>query len=314
MSSKAPSTFATLFWSAVVHLVFAMVALMGAGAVLGAVDILNSGEQSIGVAVLLIVLGLAMLSIGLGFFYWFYIWDPAAESRRQLMLLRYPYQPWMLRADWAARRMTDRASLAVSVFMWIWCAGWWGAIAFIWSVNRDKIIAAAQQSYGEAALGLIFPICGLIGLLVAVRVTLHWWRYGYSTLAIDTLPGYLGDSFRGTVSARLAKRPHSPIEATLVCEDVRWLKRRGANGRTTSERTAETLWEKSFEIAGDRLLWTASQVSIPIDVPLPAGQPACRVDEGGDGIVWKLAVRTTDKAEDGNAYESQFEIPVFERG
>ena len=172
---------------------FGMVGVMGLLTFYAGLRLLVTGEQHWGVALLVTAMGLVFSSIGLGFFWFQYIKAPVLRARRKAMEARYPGQPWMLRSDWAARRVTD-SNLGVMIFLWVWVTGWWGAILFIWSMNRDKILAAAAASWWEAALGLIFPLAGLAGLLVAVHVTRTWWRYGRSTLRIDTLPGYLGDA------------------------------------------------------------------------------------------------------------------------
>lgn len=301
-------------WLIVVHLLFGIVGFMGFGATMGAVKLLRTGQQPVGVALLLILFGLFLIAIGVGFFYHLYVSGPARKAARDEAMKRFPDQPWMLRADWASRRMTDRASLGVSIFMWIWCGGWWGAIALIWSLNSDKIIAAAKQSYGEAALGMVFPICGLIGVAVASKMTLHWWRYGHSMLRIDTLPGYLGDRFRGSIAAKLLMRPASPLIVQLVCEEVLWVTR-SRGGRTSRERTAEVLHDAGIELEPNRVLWSKNgATTIPIDVALPAQKPPSDIDDEGNGIVWTLCVRTTDKVDKGLGYSSQFEIPVFARG
>lgn len=297
-----------------VHLLFGIMGFMGVGATMGAVNLLRMGELPAGVAALLVLVGLALIAVCVGFFYHLYVSGPAQKARRDEAIKRFPDQPWMLRPDWASRRITDRASLGVSIFMWIWCAGWWGAIALIWSLNSDKIIAASKVSYGETALAMMFPICGLIGVAVATKMTLHWWRYGNSTLRIDTLPAYLGDHFRGAVAAKLPKRPASPFIVQLVCEEVVWLKR-SRGGRTSRERTTNVLHDASFEVAANRVLWSKTgATTIPIDVALPAQKPASDLDDEGNGIVWTLCVRTTDKVDKGLGYSSQFEIPVFGRG
>ena len=322
----APAGIGVWIGAALVLGMFGMVALMGLLTFYAGLRLLVTGEQHWGVALLVTAMGVVFSGIGLGFFWFQYVKAPVLRARHKALEARYPNQPWMLRSDWAARRVTDSA-LGVVIFMWVWVTGWWSAIVFIWSMNRDKILAAAAASWWEAALGLIFPLAGLAGLLVAVHVTRAWWRYGRSTLRIDTLPGYLGEQFRGTLQASFRTRP-ARLEADIICEEVTWVTRR-SGGKTTSERISKTLWSATHALEPSRmqLAGTAgAQARLPIAVPLPADQPPCGLDDGGDGIVWRLtvhevrneALRPADAgsgatASDGPLFSASFEVPVFGR-
>ena len=192
-----------LLGSTVVHLILGFITLMGIAASVGGIAAFNRGETEFAAAIICVVVGGVFTAFGIGLYYLLFFVEPARDAQSARMSAMHPDAAWMLRPDWAARKVVDRSSLAVAIFLWVWSAGWCGACAFIWSVNSDKIIAAARESWGEAALGMIFPIGGLIGVLCAIGATRVWWRHGTSTLRIDTLPGYLGDEFRGSVSVRL---------------------------------------------------------------------------------------------------------------
>ena len=65
------------------------------------------------------------------------------------------------------------------------------------------------------------------------------------------------------------------------------------------------------------------QARLPIVVPLPPDQPPCGLDEGGDGIVWRLVVRevraeaprpaAAETADDGVPFSATFEVPMYRR-
>ena len=76
--------------------------------------------------IMVMLTGCIALAVGVGFFYLTYIASPRMEAAERRITALYPDQPWMLRKDWAARRVVDRSGLAVAVFMGVWCAGWWG--------------------------------------------------------------------------------------------------------------------------------------------------------------------------------------------
>jgi hypothetical protein len=109
---------------------------------------------------------------------------------------------------------------------------------------------------------------------------------------------------------------------------VTWVTRR-RNGKTERERVSETLWSATYALEPSRMMLAGSaggQARLPIAVPLPANQPPCGLDEGGDGIVWRLAVREVRDevarpadagggagGPDGPPFSASFEVPVFGR-
>ena len=303
--------------SIVVHLILGFMTLMGIAASLGGIAAFNRGEAELAGAIICVVIGGVFTAFGIGLYYLLFFVEPARGAQNARMATLHPDAPWMLRPDWASRRVIDRSSLAVAIFLWVWSAGWCGACAFIWSVNSDKIIAAARESWGEAALGMIFPIGGLIGVLCAIGATRTWWRHGTSTLCIDTLPGYLGDEFRGSVSVRLPAQ--LALEAEIACEKRTYVWVRTPKGRR-KEWSTETLWSATHKIPADRLMRFKDVTTVPIDVPLPADKLPFEVDDEGVGIQWTLYVRTdfeANKAPPGGQvtrYEAQFLVPVFARG
>lgn len=275
-------------------------------------------------------MGMVFTGIGGFFFYSQLVKAPAERVRRRRLEALHPGQPWMLRRDWAARRVTD-SGLGTMIFMWVWVASWWGAIVFIWSMNRDKILAAAATSWWEAAFGIIFVLCGLAGLWMAIHVTRTHLRYGRSVLRIDTLPGRLGDTFRGTLEANFRTQP-AALEAVIACEYVRWVTHR-RNGKTTREQVREPVWSGTHPLDTARMLLAGgtTAATLAVNVPLPADQPSCALDGNGDGIVWRLTVREpTDDigrrkggagtggdeaggSDAGPLYSATFEVPVFGR-
>jgi hypothetical protein len=217
----------------------------------------------------------------------------------------------MLRADWAARKVVDSSSLAVMIFLWIWTAGWCGISAVLWTVNGDKIIAALHESWLDTALTALIPLAGLIGLIGALKATRFWWCYGSSTLNINTLPGFLGDRFRGSVSARLATMPVQPLQAKIACERLTWKRVRDSDGHWTKEWRTTTVWSATHLIETARVMRTKDGVAIPIDIPLPVDQPACALDDDGAGFQWSLSLRAADRA--GPRFSAQFLVPVYRR-
>lgn len=319
---SAPTTLGVRIGVGLTYGMFAIAGLMGLLTLYAGLRLIVTGEQHWGVGLLVTAMGVIFAGIGIGFFYFQFVKAPAMRARRRALEARYPGQPWMLRRDWAARRVTD-SGVGGMIFMWVWVAGWWGAILFIWSMNRDKILAAAAKSWWEASVGVIFVLAGLAGLLMAVAMTRTWARYGRSVLRIDTLPGRLGDRFRGTLEANFQRRP-AGLEAEIVCEHQSWVTRR-RNGKTSRERVSETVWSKTHALDASRIMLGDGKAAakLPINVPLPADQPPCELDDNDEGIVWRLTVREVsddaggrvggDGGDGGPLFSATFEVPVFGR-
>lgn len=133
-SPSTPTSLGTWIGVGLTYGMFAIAGLMGLLVFYAGLRLIVTGEQHWGVGLLVTAMGIIFASIGIGFFYFQFIKAPAMRARGRALEARYPGQPWMLRRDWAARRVTDSAIGGV-IFMWIWVAGWWGAILFIWTMK-----------------------------------------------------------------------------------------------------------------------------------------------------------------------------------
>jgi hypothetical protein len=297
-------------WIGVVF-VLAMFGIVGAIGLLtltSAIGQLASGETPLPVALLLIVLGLVFTAIGVGFFYSRYVKKPLWDAQKTRTEALYPNQPWMLRRDWAARRVVH-SNLGLTIFLWIWAAGWWGALAFIGTVNRQKIEAALETSWWNHALLALFVLCGVAGLRLAIAAAWDYWRYGRTVLRLDTLPAHPGDQFRGAIEARLAQRPTAPLKAALTCEELRWVEYR-SGGKTTSKLSVKELARLDREIAASQILMSRSGARIPVEIDLPEAILESSLDDEGNGIRWTLRV---EGLKANPPFSCAFEIPVYAR-
>ncbi len=330
---EAPAGIAARIGTILAHGLFALVGLLGLLMLYVGLRLLMTGEREFGAGPRVVVSGdpwgTGLLSAALGFIfatvavgalYYVYLREPLRRVRRRALEARYQKQPWMLRPDWAARRVVDSdSSIVAMIFMWVWSAVWWGALLLIWSVNRNQVLAAVTASWGAAALALIFCLPAVVGLLIAVALTVAW-RHGRSVLRIDTLPGRLGDRFRGTL-ARFSKRP-AALEAEIACERMTWVTQH-EDGETSDELEGEILWSETHALDTSRLMLSggAGAAKVPLDLPLPADQPPSAVDDKGEGIVWRLTVWEVrddagrrdggDGRDVGTLFSASFEVPVF---
>lgn len=220
--------------------------------------------------------------------------------------------PWLQRADWAARRIEDRATLAPALFMGIWCLGWWSVLATQWWVAGDRIAALVVRNGSDAAAYGVLLLGGVAGLVVLLHLVRAWWRYGHATLLLDTLPGVPGGRFRGTVQLRLPRRPEQPVEASLVCERVQMLSRRGAGGRSERIETTHERWSAETRLAPLMLRFGADgALHVPVDFALPLHEPESAMRPDGNGVRW--VVRVQGQRTRGRRFSFAFEVPVYRR-
>ncbi|WBT37862.1 hypothetical protein [Hyphomicrobium sp. DMF-1] len=287
---------------------FALTGAVGCLTILAGVRQLLSGEASIPKALVLIAVGLVFAAIGLGYFYFRYVKKPLWDAEQARLEARYPGQPWMQRKDWASRRVTH-SNLGVTALLWVWNIGWWGALAFIGTVNRDKIRVALDESWWTYFLLGAFVFCGLIALRFALAATWAHVRYGRTTLRLDTLPAYIGDRFRGTVEARLRARPVEPLRAALICEQLKWIRIR-TGGKTTSRLDVRELARVEREIPASLVMVSRTGARIPVEIDVPPASREYSLDSEGNGVRWTLHVDAPDSKQ---PFSCSFEIPVYAR-
>ncbi len=299
--------FGTVVYVLFIHALFAIIGLVGALVIHAMARAWLTGEAGIGEAIGIGLFGLLMAVIGFGFFYLAYVGAPRFLGGLERTREKYRDRPWLINRQWRARRVVHSTKYT-AWFMWFWCLMWWAILGFFMTVNGDLIMAELRGTW-EQAIGTSIPfVAGIIGLLVAISLTWRRWRYGDAALAIETLPGYLGEKFRGTVFARLAGRPTETIDINLTCGSMtsERVARTDGSGFTTVWITEE-LWAAQQQLHPAQTTFSNGRIAVPIQFDLPAGLP-----ESGDilddpQIIWELRVNSRSMP------ECKFRVPVFER-
>lgn len=292
----------------ILRLVMLFVLLMGLSALTSGLQLLFAGDANRAGAIAAVIMGLLLSLLCGWYFYTSLFAEPVREARLARMQSRYPDQPWMLRPDWQARRIVYSAG-APALFLWIWNLGWWGFLAFIATVNHDKIRAALAQSWWNYAIGGVFVGAGLLGLLFALNFTWAWFRYGRSYLLLDTLPAFVGERFAGQLEARLKPLPQNLLQIELVCEELHWVTTSVGSKRSTRletrllGRSTATCDPRRFTPARDGLMRGKFEVSVPRDLP------SSQLDLQGNGIRWQVRIATTG---DDASFSCAFDVPVYE--
>ena len=167
-----------------------------------------------------------------------------------------------------------------------------------------------ESSWWAYLLLAFFLFCGLAVLRLAVDATWSYWRYGRSTLRLDTLPAYTGERLRATLEARFAARPAVPLKASLVCDKLHWRRYR-SGGKTQTRLEVKEQRRVEKDISPNSVLVSRGSARIPIEFDVPAGYPEYSIDGEGNGIRWTLHVETA-KGETP-PFVCTFEVPVYAR-
>ncbi len=287
-------------------LVFSVVFFVGLAAGQGGVSLLLKGDPNRIGAYAAVLMGVALVAASCFYFYRAYFVHPLRAARLARVRRQYPDQPWMERPDWAARRV-EHSSSYIALGMWIWVIGWWGFISFIGWVNYDKILKALSESWWNGALIGVFVGAGLIGLAFAIRFTVDTFRFGSSTLRIDTLPVHPGETFRGSLEARLDPKPKHPLNMELTCEEVLWITRGHGKDRETRSKVTR-LGGSRAGVQTSSIVGGPTGARCPIEISVPADLPEHSIDERGNGVRWVLTVNTTG---DDCSFSCAFHVPVL---
>lgn len=293
-----------------IHALFVLLAILGVLVINAMFQAWRAGEASAGEAIGIGFLGLLMAVIGVGFFYAAYVGAPRFLGGLERGRKKYRDRPWLVNRQWRARRVVHSTKYT-AWFMWFWCFCWWGILGFLWSVNKDLIMAELRGSWDQALVASLPFVAGAIGLLVAVSLSWQRWRYGDAVLIITTLPGYLGERFRGKVQARLSGPLNEPLGLTLSCGSLASKQVRSSDGGYKTTWITHELWSDRQQLSPTQTTFSRGRITIPVDFDLPPDQPESGHILDDPQIVWKLEIDPGSVLD--RSAKCEFQVPVFGR-
>jgi hypothetical protein len=205
--------------------------------------------------------------------------------------------PWLMRRDWAARRVEDGAGPLPLVLLWGFSVVWYGALSLSAWAMQTRL---GRPGTGAARVVLVlFAVAGLLPVLGAVFITLHRLRFQRSTFELDELPFAVGGWVSGVVEAPAALAGAQAVDLTLDCLDV------NVHGENTSRTTK---WREEAIVEAAEIEPGPRRVRIPVAIAVPPGALATTRLSAGSGIEWTLSVGA---ALPGLDYRADFIVPVF---
>jgi len=221
-------------------------------------------------------------------------------AAEEALRTQFPDEPWRWRPEWANGRIA--ASSRASTYVVIAFAGLWNLISLPLSFQIPAEIASGNTL---AAVGLLFPLVGAGLAAWAVRAWLQLKRFKVATLTLQRMPVALGGRLKGTIRVEAPVPVTADFRLELECVEER-TRGTGKNRR----RDEHLLWQKQWRVPRHRCQISAQHTTIPVDVHVPADQPATTMDDG-DGIFWRLEVAGECPGPD---FLSRFTLPVFALG
>lgn len=213
--------------------------------------------------------------------------------------IQYPDQPWMWKKDWITGRIRCATHVGV-VSSWVFCL-FWNLISapVFWVIPREIL----EKGNRLALLALVFPFVGLWLLIVAIRQTLRWRKFGDSVLELSTLPGVIGAKLGGTIHARLSLRPQDKLTLTLSC--VQRITTGAGKNRDTH---ANILWQDEQPPLSQLPQEYSRRIAIPIAFEISGDCRGSDWSNLNNQILWQLEVHAKIPGVD---YHAIFEVPVF---
>jgi hypothetical protein len=222
----------------------------------------------------------------------------AKLAAEQILQEQFPNEPWRWRPEWASGRISGSARTAAYVA--IGFAVVWNLISLPSALFIPDEIASGNRL---AAIGLLFPLVG-VGLAVwAIRSWLRLKRFKVATLVLQRTPVALGGRLKGAIRVDAEVPIATDFKLELVCSEET-VTGSGKN-RHRSERM---LWQKEWRVPRHQCQIGPTLTSIPVDIAVPADQPAASPTNDSPKIEWRLDVTGECPGPD---FWSRFELPVF---
>lgn len=209
----------------------------------------------------------------------------------------YPKSPWMWREDWSQGRVQS-ATRSSMVSMW--------AFALVWNLICSFVLVFVPvgnaPTAGVVAL-MLFAVAGLYLLLLAVRLTLRWEKYGKTWFDLGTLPGVVGKELRGTIHVKFPQLPREGVQIKLSCVN-RTVSGSGRD-RSTSEKI---LWREECVLPPEKIQGGPAGSAIPVAFKIPSDALESNTENPDNSVIWCLQA---DAKTPGVDYQDIFEVPVF---
>jgi len=224
----------------------------------------------------------------------FFKWKVAVQAARSRA--KYPDQPWLWRADWAAGRIPD-SSISNMI-------GWWLIAVCYNAFSLPLLLLLFHEVFIKgnyrALLRLVFPGIGFVLLAIAITTSRRWRRFGKSVLVMPNGPGKIGGTLAGSIEVQKSfATTEMEFNLHLTCVQRKW----SGSGNQRSMKESK-LWRAENKVRLD------ASGKIPVAFSVPANVREANLQNGGNQIIWRLEA-DMDPSSNGPDYSATFDVPVF---
>ena len=203
-------------------------------------------------------------------------------------------QPWLQQEEWKDNHIYSGANLGMKFF--------WG-FAIFWNLISAPIAfqipsALNKGEYGVLAI-LIFNFIGLFLIILAIRKTLEWKKFGKIPLVLDPFPGSIGGHVGGTLDTAIPYRMGQQYMVTLS-QVHSYMSGSGKNRK----RSEKTQWQDSL-VANTAPSLKGTKLTFQFTLPEGLNSSEARSE---NYHLWRLHIKTEL---DGIDLDRTYEIPVY---
>jgi hypothetical protein len=175
---------------------------------------------------------------------------------------------------------------------------WWFATAPL-TLKLPAMLQASHSSW--AWITLVFPLIGIVLLLMLAYHVAHRRKYGESILQLASTPGVIGGQLAGVLQIPQAIQPDGGFQLKLSCIEVQ-------SGRKSEEREV-VLWQDERLVPEPMRGPTVGTTAVPVLFAIPYEAKQSSRPTSARDVRWILDVFAQTE---GVNYNSRFEVPVFE--
>jgi hypothetical protein len=229
-----------------------------------------------------------------------YVDENVPDSEIKEMQTKWFEKPWTQRKDWAEGKVIHdgAGSLGLLIgFTILWNVMSWGISAFA--------IIVEWESGDVPWFILVFPLIGLLLIVMTFRTWSRKRKFGISVMKLDTLPAYLGDRLRCSIKTGV---PALDDPAKIFYVRFQCAQRTSSRDSEGKKRVSEKeLWGEEKEVYA-QLSESMKTLNVSIYFSVPPDLPPTELIPEDDRILWRLSVTCKVPGVD---YAAQFEVPVY---
>lgn len=214
----------------------------------------------------------------------------------------HPEEPWRWRKGWEQGRIPAGDGEVVAM-VWLFAVVFGGFSVPI--LLKVPGLLEGKEHFG-VAIALLFPLAALGLWYWAINSTLRWRRFRGIVFVLDSNPGVIGGSLRGTVHVPARLGGEGSFRLRLSC--VRRQVRRSGGKRKVSE---SVVWQDEHEQPLASVLAGPTGAALRVDFQIPFESEPTSPENGDDIHLWRLDAMAELSGPD---LASVFEVPVFPTG